>query len=394
MIKMFCLALIGVVSASAPLCQAETPTPDSRSIELASLRQAARGGDAEAAFALGQAYDVGDGIPVSAESALTWYEQAADTHPMAALRYAQIALANDARAELTLKFDPIARLTFAADEGISEAQFVLAMLLQTGQHVDTDPARARALLEQAATDWIPATSALGRLNHESRDYDLAKAHFGIALEAGDAMAAAYLGYYAERGVGEPVDRKKALQLYERALGVDWAAAAAQRLRERQSSIVVFGFRVYGSYRKELREHFVELGIAQVGGEEYFDAFNVTDFVGGRPTILTVAYAPGTPEYVAELNYKFERIDKETTRALHDELKNKLQKKYGAPLSETRKQGAYTVTWQRGQTRIQLQVASRSQAATVTYQLAPFVGSLRNYVTARDRQKKGVIDDAL
>src|SRR5260370_2186987 len=82
----FYLALGAATAGAQTLTQTPpSPTPDQRSIqsklsaaEVAKLQASAEGGDASAQYALGIAYEGGNGVPQSDESAVKWYRKAAD----------------------------------------------------------------------------------------------------------------------------------------------------------------------------------------------------------------------------------------------------------------------------------------------------------------------------
>lgn len=115
------------------------------------LRRAAKGGDAEAAFQVGELER--DRIPTDA--ALHWYRQAAARgHPKAALALA-LMYKNGTGVALD-KAQAVRWLHLAADAGNAHAMFLLSNAYAAGDGIDADPQRARRLLEQAADLEYPA----------------------------------------------------------------------------------------------------------------------------------------------------------------------------------------------------------------------------------------------
>jgi TPR repeat protein len=119
------------------------------------LLQAARAGDAEAAFQLGELLRVAPpGVPASAAQAAPWYRQAAAArHAKAALTLGQMARNGDG-----LPRDEVeaARwLSLASELGNAHAMFLLSNAYRYGLGVTRDPVRGRELLEEAAEHEYP-----------------------------------------------------------------------------------------------------------------------------------------------------------------------------------------------------------------------------------------------
>lgn len=357
-------------------------------------RTSATAGDPAAMFALGQAYERGQGIPQSTGSAMTWYELAAPDHPEASLRYAEIVLANQGRDGFSFKHDPMDRLRFASDAGIPRAMHILATLMLQAQPTGDELEASMELLRHAAQTLPAAQTSLAIIHHERKEHADALKLFALANTQGETNAAAYLGHYAEFGIEQPIDREKAFDYYAQAQDVEWAVQGADRIREHTASIEVFGIRVYGATRQEITAAFTAKGIVRLGGEEYFDAYDVTQLVGVGPAVLTVAYAPGAPEFVAELNYRFEPADGRNVRALQDQLRESLQQKYGEASIGQRGTNGRPMSWTVGQTNVQLHAVTRERFVNVTYHLKPFSTTLADYIDRRRSAQEGGIDNAL
>lgn len=358
------------------------------------LRAAANAGDDEAAFVLGQQYEQGNGVPASAEAAYHWYSRGAKSSPRAALRYAEIALANRERSSMTLPFDPVERLTFAAESGLTTAQYVLGMLLLNGDGVEQNAENAARWLTEAANEDPRAKHWLATSYHQAGRYAEAKTLFEEATSAGHKDGWAYLGHYAEFGIEEPVSYRKALDAYREVRHIPWANEGARRLEEKAASIEIFGLPMYATTREQIKSHFKSLGLSRLGGEEYFDAYDVTKLMDNRQTLLTIAYAPGQPGFAAELTYRFDTSDRVGLRKLYDELLQSLTTKYDAPKSTERDGGDRHVRWQQQSTGILMTLKQRENRILVSYRMYPYMTSLSQYVAAKQGTQRGGLNDAL
>ena len=147
--------------------------PQQRNAALRLFEQAARGGDVEAAFELGEMLRVGVVyIAPQPLAAAPWYTQAAQQgHARAALALGLLyknglgVARNDLQAAHWLQT--------ASDGGNPHAMFLLSYFYRDGQGVKPDPAKARALLEQSA-------------EHE---YPPALQELAMTVEVGDAHSA-------------------------------------------------------------------------------------------------------------------------------------------------------------------------------------------------------------
>lgn len=366
-------------------------TPDKpRAIRF--FREAAKHGDMEATYRLGHAYETGEGVEASAVSAYTWYDAAALEHPQAACRYAEIALANRDKAGFVARHDPIDRLRFAADGGVARAQFLLGQLALTGTVDGISEEEAFSLLEGASASEAEANTTLGMHAHQSGDIDTARDRFAKALAMGDSSAAAYLGHYAEHGMGEPINRKKAWDYYQQAKSVTWTAESLRRLRRNSESIELLGMRMYGATRPEVWNRFRALQLPLLANETHWDAFDASARLGGKKSILTVAYAPQKPEYVAEISYRLEAADRRAGREMYKEVQASLMAKYGEVVDTTRDRSIRRLYWHLEDAVIELASSTSEPIITITYQLMPYSTSLRNFLAKND--PKGDIRDAL
>jgi TPR repeat protein len=129
--------------------------PEQRADALKLFEQAARGGDAEAAFQLGEMLRLGVlGVPAAPAAAAPWYAMAAQRqHARAALALGLMVKNgngvphDDARAARLL--------TQAGSLGNAHALFLLSNIYQQGIGVARDAGKARALLEDAAEHEYP-----------------------------------------------------------------------------------------------------------------------------------------------------------------------------------------------------------------------------------------------
>ena len=117
--------------------------------------RAARGGDIEAAFQLGEMLRVGAvGVAAQPAAAALWYAQAAQkNHARAALVLGQLYKNGDGVG----RDDKLAAHWLAASSaaGNPHAMFLLSYFYNEGRGVPHDPAKGRALLEEAAEHEYP-----------------------------------------------------------------------------------------------------------------------------------------------------------------------------------------------------------------------------------------------
>lgn len=129
--------------------------PAQRNDALQLFEQAARGGDVEAAFQLGEMLRIGVlGVPAAPAAAAPWYQQAAQhQHARAALALGLLykngngVPRNDTQAAHWL--------SAASEQGNAHAMFLLSNIYQQGLGVPQDHVKARVMLEEAAEHEYP-----------------------------------------------------------------------------------------------------------------------------------------------------------------------------------------------------------------------------------------------
>ena len=385
---------------------AENLMQDDASIEALSLyRRAAEAGDSESMYQVGRMYEEGMGTPASSETAFLWFTKAAEVnHVDGALRYAQAALANPGLIG-NLKTDPIERLVFASDHGSSHATYILGTLYETGEHVNQNNNTAAELYLKAMDSEPKAKTRLasmllsGSVNagRIGINRSTIAPPIGLLREAqagGDDAASAYLGVMLEYGVGTDRDINGALENYRIAEseGVAWAKKGRERLEERQRSISLFGMKMYGAQRAEIRERFSRLNVESIehGGPSYFDAYPAGEIVDGAET-MTIAYAPGRGHHVAEIAYGFTRQSMSDAKVSTRSLIEILERKYGSYERLRSSDRSQAFRWIVGKTQISLSQTREDRSVTVTYQFRPFADDLRKMLSEAQRQQETIGD---
>lgn len=123
------------------------------SVPITSLEPAARSGDREAAFRLGRAYKLGEGVSADAGQAARWLERAAQLgHPKAGGELG-LVLFQDGKGAAALPW-----LRGAADQGDARAQYALGTIYYAGQLVPADAAMAKRWMRRAAKAGLPAAA--------------------------------------------------------------------------------------------------------------------------------------------------------------------------------------------------------------------------------------------
>jgi TPR repeat protein len=156
------------------------PTQRAESLKL--FEGAARGGDTEAAFQLGEMLRIGvAGVPAAPEAAAPWYAMAAkQKHARAALMLGLLYKNGDG----VQRDDAQAAqwLSIASELGNAHAMFLLSNIYNAGSGVAQDAAKARHLLEEAAEhEYPPAIQELAMT-----------VQLGDALSAKDERRAGHL----------------------------------------------------------------------------------------------------------------------------------------------------------------------------------------------------------
>lgn len=161
-IRLFALLLGMAIPSAAPAAATATP---------AALRTAAEAGDAEAQFALGEAYRMGRGVTTDREIALGWYRRAAaQGHLGARDALGLLLFARGDRAQAM----PL--LEAAADRGDPRALYFLATAHFNGDFAARDWPLAYAQMSRAAaTGFPPAKLSLIKMGQYLLPADRAKA---------------------------------------------------------------------------------------------------------------------------------------------------------------------------------------------------------------------------
>ncbi|TCZ57173.1 tetratricopeptide repeat protein [Roseicella aquatilis] len=233
--------------------------PDAyRGEPVAALRSAAEGGDAGAAYRLGQAHEAGaGGLPRSTAQAARWYGAAAEAGmPFAAFRLARLveqgaapggraravqlyaAAAGGGVAQAAhnlgvmalegrgLPRDPAEAFrwfTQAAENGVPESQYNLALMYFRGEGTPRQPYEAIRWMRRAGENGVlPAQLALGRLTmtgleEQGQDMQEAQSWLSMAAARGDAEAKRLLpgvtrAAQADRDAYQAWQRQYALQV--------------------------------------------------------------------------------------------------------------------------------------------------------------------------------------
>jgi hypothetical protein len=196
--------------------------------DLATIRERANAGDAQAQNLLGNMYVVGKNLPQDYATARGWYEQAAAQGDAMAQYNLGLLYANG---QGMPRDYATARQWWeqAAAQGNAMAQSNLGVLYENGQGVPQDYATARQWYEKsAAQGYAQAQTNLGVLYAKGhgvpQDYALAAQWYEKSAAQGNAQAQTYLGVLYENGQGVPQDYAKARQWYEKSAAQGYAQA--------------------------------------------------------------------------------------------------------------------------------------------------------------------------
>jgi TPR repeat protein len=346
-------------------------------------KRAALAGDATAALRLGGLYERGEGVPKSGRQAFEWYLQAADQEPEAAFKVAAGVLANPEAPLPDGAGDPIARLTFAAERDHTEAQRLLGTLYAEGRGVEANATIAVKWLERAADGSAESDRLLGIVYAASSAPESRTKGLQLlqrAYEAGDAVAAAYLGLYAERAAVSPEQKKAAHGYYAAAASaqLEWAEAGRRRLEANFSSLELFGLKMQGARRIELLRHLEARGVtAQSSARGVYDAFASDGLVPGSES-LTVFYAPGPDLFIAEAALRFAAETENATEATFERLRARLMASYGQSLPGSSR--ALT-RWRVGLAEITLKPANALGKVMLVYRFQPYAEELARAIAA-------------
>jgi cell division septation protein DedD len=127
---------------------------------VAIWRPRAGGGDADAAFNLGQAYRLGRGVPTNLSTAKSWFERAARQNHVDAQTTLGLLLFQNGDQLEGLKW-----LKAAAEQGEARAMLVYGTALFNGDGVIQDPVLGYAYVSRAAAQGLaPAQETLAQLD--------------------------------------------------------------------------------------------------------------------------------------------------------------------------------------------------------------------------------------
>ncbi len=198
--------------------------------------QLAKAGDVEAKLAIGEAYELGEGVKPSGAEAAKWYREAALGGNLDAQFHLAKLVGKGAPGLKVDKATAIALLSNAAKKGHAPSQNLYGLMLQNGDGLTKD--------EKAAVEWYRKAADQGLAVAENnlgvmlvqgrgteRSLDEAFKLFTKAADGNDGWAFNNLGGMYEMGWGTPKDIDKARQNYQHAaeLGIDIARKNLGRL---------------------------------------------------------------------------------------------------------------------------------------------------------------------
>lgn len=183
----------------------------------ANVEAAAQRGDPEAEFALGQAYDTGQGVPRDPKKAFEYYRRSAEHgHAKAQNNLASLYATGAGGVE---KNNAEARkwLRKAAQQGAALAQDNLGLLLTQ----ENDPEALRWFEKAAAQDLLSAQLHLGNLYYNGsagveKDYAKAATWLRKAANQNNAWAGNVMGVMYQNGFGVERDLAEATRWFRRA----------------------------------------------------------------------------------------------------------------------------------------------------------------------------------
>jgi uncharacterized protein len=205
-------------------------------LPFAKKLQLAKAGDPDAKMAVGDAYEKGDGVPLSGSKAAKWYREAALVGNVEAqFRLAKLV----SKGAPGLKVDKptaLKLLETAAKKGHAPSQNLYGLMLQNGDGLVKDEKQAVTWYRKAADQGLAvAQNNLGVMvlngNGTTRNIDDAFRLFTKAADGKDAWAMNNLGGMYEMGWGAPKDVEKAKTLYKQAAtgGIEIAIKNLTRL---------------------------------------------------------------------------------------------------------------------------------------------------------------------
>ncbi|MDX8047270.1 tetratricopeptide repeat protein [Gracilibacillus sp. S3-1-1] len=190
----------------------------------------AEAGNADALYWLGNEYFVGKVVEHDLEKTFFYYKKAAEKgHGDALNNYADMYL----RGEYVEKNEGRALELFkeAADKGVPEAMYTLGYMHEKGVGTEVDMGESkRWFTESALYGDVFAANRLGHEAVENERGDEAIYWYQMAADRGDFYGEYNLGLCYEKGIGTPVNLKKAKLWYQKA-ALKGDVQAKQRLKE-------------------------------------------------------------------------------------------------------------------------------------------------------------------
>jgi TPR repeat protein len=216
------LALLFVSTAQAEAMQ-QTPLPEQQlvvpkldPVEVSELRARAEHGDATAEYALGKAYESGNGVPQNEEAAVKWYRKAAEQGNAPAQNDLGIMYRTGQGVNRD-KEQAVRWYRKAAKQGNPQALFNLGVSYYNGDGIPSDPS--------AAYSWFLLAEEAG--NPAAKDAVKRSADAGGRLGTPDAMQ--HIAAMYEKGDELPQNYSEAAKWYRRA--ADMSPEAGVRLAE-------------------------------------------------------------------------------------------------------------------------------------------------------------------
>jgi len=193
MMRLYSLAALCLLSLSAAAAQSGT------SVAFNDLAKKAEAGDAEAQVQLGRAYEEGNGVLQSDESAVRWYRKSAEQGNANAENSLGVMYALG-RGVPRDKEEALRWYKKAAKQGLPEADFNVAVCYYNGDGVASDLNRAYAWMVIAKRHGSSsAEQALPQISHDLQGH----------LE----LATLFLAQLYEKGDETPKDPKGAFDIY-------------------------------------------------------------------------------------------------------------------------------------------------------------------------------------
>ena len=216
--------------------RSDPPGIDVTELPLATLRELAEAGDAEAQTELGWRYEDGRGVRQDDAEAVRWYRRAAEQGQARAQNNLG-DMYHDGRGVVQDYGDAVRWFRRAADQGYALAQIYLGYMYREGRGVSQDHGEAVRWFRRSAEQGnARGQTDLGRMyatgRGVSRDDAEAVRWYRRAAEQGYALGQSSLGWMYENGRGVRRDRVEAVRWYTRAAdqGDSWAQEQLDRLR--------------------------------------------------------------------------------------------------------------------------------------------------------------------